>query len=204
MSMDRAEQKTLQEKNKRIITRLALIVVGMFIFAVGVLPPLYSIFCEITGLNGKIPLEAAVDPDTLNDSEQGEAQVPSASTTREVRILFVAQDNNAIPWEFAPIVKSMKVSPGQRVKTSYFAKNLSSKDWVGQAVPSVSPAEGSRYFKKIECFCFTQQPLAAGEEAEMPLIFYLEKDIPDHINEITLAYTLYPAKRDKNQTASID
>ena len=202
------DKDALQAKNKRLIIRLSLVIVGMFVFAVGVLPPLYSIFCEITGLNGKVDLTPASEPfltgDGFADSGQGVSDSGEVLPRRQVKVSFVAQINKAIPWSFEPIVRSMRVAPGNKVETSFYAKNLSSQEWVGQAVPSISPAEGTGYFKKIECFCFTQQTLAAGESSEMPLIFYLEEDIPESIKEITLAYTLYPAKKEKDQTALMD
>jgi cytochrome c oxidase assembly protein subunit 11 len=85
----------------------------------------------------------------------------------------------------------MDVHPGQVIQTAYLAKNLSSQEIVGQAVPSVSPGLGASYFNKIECFCFNQQPLQAKANAEMPLIFYIEPDIPESIHTLTLSYTLY-------------
>ncbi|HAS23338.1 MAG TPA: cytochrome c oxidase assembly protein, partial [Idiomarina loihiensis] len=73
----------------------------------------------------------------------------------------------------------------------FLAGNPTSSNMIAQAIPSVAPAEASLYLNKVECFCFNQQPLAAGAETEMPMQFYLDPDIPDHITTFTLSYTLY-------------
>lgn len=103
----------------------------------------------------------------------------------------MAHKYHDIPWSFVPAQSYMEVHPGQVIQTAYFAENLSAQEIVGQAVPSVSPGLGATYFNKIECFCFSQQPLQAKSKAEMPLIFYIEPDIPDTIHTLTLSYTLY-------------
>jgi cytochrome c oxidase assembly protein subunit 11 len=74
---------------------------------------------------------------------------------------------------------------------SFYAKNNAQHDIIGQAVPSVSPGMAANYFHKIECFCFTQQPLKAAEEVEMGLQFYVDLALPKDINTLTLSYTLY-------------
>jgi cytochrome c oxidase assembly protein subunit 11 len=85
----------------------------------------------------------------------------------------------------------MSVHPGEVKFVNFYAKNKSKRDIVGQAVPSVSPGLAAGYFQKIECFCFTQQPLKAGEEVEMGLQFYVDIDLPIEIKTLTLSYTLY-------------
>ncbi|MEP8024314.1 cytochrome c oxidase assembly protein, partial [Vibrio parahaemolyticus] len=111
--------------------------------------------------------------------------------SRTIRVEFMAHVNPDMPWEFKPKVISMNVHPGEVVQTEYLAFNESGQRLVGQAVPSVSPGNGAAYFNKIECFCFTQQPLDGKQHAQMPLIFYIEPDLPDSIHTLTLSYTLY-------------
>jgi cytochrome c oxidase assembly protein subunit 11 len=127
--------------------------------------------------------------------------VPDES--RSIRVEFMAHRNHDMPWSFEPKQAFMQVHPGQVIQTAFLAKNLSDRDIVGQAVPSVSPGLGASYFNKIECFCFNQQPLAGKAQAEMPLIFYIEPDIPDSIHTLTLSYTLYDITQKADPVAKV-
>ncbi|KGY13099.1 cytochrome C oxidase assembly protein [Vibrio tubiashii] len=165
--------------NRKLTLKLCAAVVAMFGFGFA-LVPLYDVMCEALGINGKTNTESALQP---------QGMVPD--TSRTIRVEFMAHIHQGIPWSFVPEQTSMAVHPGQVIQTAYLAKNLSQKEIIGQAVPSVSPGMGATYFNKIECFCFNQQPLQAQGDAEMPLIFYIEPDIPDSIHTLTLSYTLY-------------
>ncbi|MDC5818547.1 cytochrome c oxidase assembly protein [Vibrio europaeus] len=167
------------KSNRKLTLKLCAAVVAMFGFGFA-LVPLYDVMCEALGINGKTNTESALQP---------QGMVPD--TSRLIRVEFMAHNNQGIPWSFVPAQTSMEVHPGEVIQTAYYAKNLSSKDIVGQAVPSVSPGLGATYFNKIECFCFNQQPLQADGKAEMPLVFYIEPDIPESIHTLTLSYTLY-------------
>mgnify|MGYP001545772933 CR=1 FL=1 len=161
----------LQHKNGRSFLRVALVAVAMFGFGY-LLVPLYDVFCEITGLNGK----------TGRIDEAAVAARYQPDLSRSVTVQFVANNNLGMPWEFGPVVASMQVHPGQIYTT---------RDMVGQAVPSVAPGKASRYFNKTECFCFSQQPLAAGETKEMPLRFIVDPNLPKDVGTLTLAYTVF-------------
>ncbi|WP_038173547.1 MULTISPECIES: cytochrome c oxidase assembly protein [Vibrio] len=165
--------------NRKLTLKLLAAVVAMFGFGFA-LVPLYDIMCDVLGINGKTNSESVLQP---------QGMVPD--TSRSIRVEFMAHNHNNVPWSFAPKQIAMNVHPGQVIQTAYLAENLSSRDIVGQAVPSVSPGLGATYFNKIECFCFNQQPLSAAAKTEMPLIFYIEPDIPQSIHTLTLSYTLY-------------
>lgn len=167
-------------KHKQIVTKLAISVVFMFCFGF-MLVPLYDVFCDITGLNGKTA-GAAI-------SEENLAQAVDES--RELTILFVASNNAEMPWQFKPMQGAVKVKVGQAKSVAYFARNSAAQTMIAQAVPSVAPARAAEYFHKTECFCFTQQQLAAGEEIEMGLRFIVDQDLPKDIKTITLSYTLF-------------
>jgi cytochrome c oxidase assembly protein subunit 11 len=92
-------------------------------------------------------------------------------------------------------VKQIELHPGELKKVNYFAQNLSGSDVVGQAIYSVTPVEAARYFKKTECFCYTQQLLKSGESKKMPVLFMLEPDLPENIKEVTLSYTFFNADK---------
>lgn len=152
--------------------------VGMFVFAIWVMPPMYDVFCEITGLNGK----------TGGRYEATEAGI---DTSRTVRVQFVATNNAGMPWEFKPNIRTIRVHPGEQTRIDYVAKNPTERAMIGQAIPSLVPFSATNYFHKTECFCFEQQPLNAGEDAELPLFFIVDRDIPEDVHTITLSYTLF-------------
>lgn len=164
--------------NRSLAARLVLFALAMFAFGFVVLPPLYAAFCEITGFGGRTNA-AAVVAEAAPDLE------------RTVRIEFMTTVNNYAPWEFTADTDSMSVHPGQMYVASFTALNLSDRELVGQAVPSVAPVVASEHFQKIECFCFTSQQFAGNEERSLPLQFIVDPDLPDYVDTITLSYTLF-------------
>jgi len=164
--------------NNKTVRKLLLVVVAMFGFGFA-LVPLYDVFCDITGLNGKTN-------DTAATYEAG-----GIDKLRTVKVQFITRNAKGIPWKFEPVINEISVHPGEMKLVSFYAKNNASHDIIGQAVPSVSPGLAANYFHKIECFCFTQQPLAAGKDVEMSLQFYVDLELPADINTLTLSYTLY-------------
>ena len=171
------KQNTKQD-NTKVIKKLVLVVFAMFGFGFA-LVPLYDVFCDITGLNGKTNDVAVAYADDGID------------TSRTIKVQFITRMAKGIPWKFEPVVNEISVHPGEMKFVNFYAKNESQRDIIGQAVPSVSPGLAAGYFQKIECFCFTQQPLKGGEEVEMGLQFYVDLDLPKEIHTLTLSYTLY-------------
>jgi cytochrome c oxidase assembly protein subunit 11 len=168
----------MNSQNASLARRLLLFAAGMFVFGFFALPPLYDVFCEITGFGGR-----------TNTSAQVVDEAPDLS--RNIRIEFVATVNNYAPWEFVPTVDSMTVNPGKMYYATFTATNLSDADRTGQAVPSVAPASAGEHFKKIECFCFDSQEFKANERRSLPLQFIVDPDLPDYIDTITLSYTYF-------------
>ena len=169
-----------EQRNERSFIRIALVAVAMFGFGY-LLVPLYDVFCEITGLNGK----------TGRIDEAAVAARYTPDESRLVTVQFVANNNQGMPWQFGPEVASMQVHPGKVYTANFSARNPTSQDMVGQAVPSVAPGKASRYFNKTECFCFNNQPLAAGERKDMPLRFIIDPKLPRDVQTVTLAYTVF-------------
>lgn len=165
------------QENKKLIKRLVAIVGGMFLFAFA-LVPLYNVFCDITGINGKTKGQAIYQDVKVNKK-------------RVVTVEFLTNINRGMPWEFESRVKSIDVHPGELNEVVFYAKNRSKFDIVGQSVPSVSPGEAALYLNKTECFCFDQQRLVAGEAIEMPMKFFIDADIPEDISRLTLSYQLF-------------
>ena len=167
----------LKQKNRRTMRRLTLVAVGMFGFGFA-LWPLYTVLCEVTGLGGRaIQVEE-------NNSE-------AVASNRVISIRFDASVNSSLPWEFKAKEKVSEYNLGVPSTAYYVAMNPGSDAVTGQATYNVTPPEASLYFVKTECFCFTEQTLAANESRDMPVYFYIKPDLPEHIKDITLSYTFY-------------
>ena len=164
--------------NRRSAGRLGIVVLAMFGFGFA-LVPLYNVFCEITGLNGKTGVVEASALDGAVDQ------------SRLVTVEFTGSVSSRLPWEFAPVDLKMQVHPGKVYEAAFIARNTGSSSRVGQAVPSVAPATASRFFDKTECFCFTAQRFEAGEARELPLRFVVDPDLPAEIKTVTLSYTFF-------------
>ena len=164
--------------NRSLTVRLLIFAIGMFAFGFLVLPPLYDVFCDITGFGGRTNTSAL-------------AAVEQPDLTRTVRIEFVTTVNEYAPWTFSADVDSMEVHPGKMYFATFSATNRSAKQLVGQAVPSIAPVTANEYFQKIECFCFSSQEFAANEKRALPLQFIVDPELPDYVDTITLSYTLF-------------
>ena len=167
-------------RNKRLrktLYWLGGLVVAMFFFGYAMVP-LYDVLCRALGINGK----------TENASVVNNNQVDK---TRTIEVLFVANNNENLPWEFKPMQRIVNVHPGQSIRIAYYAKNDSKKTMTIQAIPSVTPGLAANYFKKTQCFCFDQQTLQPGKSMEMPIVFHIEPGLPKNVKSITLSYTLF-------------
>ena len=163
----------------RTVGKLVAGTVAMFGFAFA-LVPLYDVFCEVTGLNGK----------TGDAYEYVEADL-EADRSRLVQIRFVTNANASMPWEFGPDVGGMRVNPGGINAATFHATNTTKRLMVAQAIPSVAPGRAAAFFHKTECFCFDQQVLEPGESIEMPVRFIVDRDLPPSVGTITLSYTMF-------------
>ncbi len=162
--------------NRRMLVRLSVVAVAMFGFGYA-LVPFYDHICRVLGVNSLVEKsEAAVN--TQVD--------PSRKVTIEL-------DANAhgMPWRFQPLVRHLEVHPGELVHVEYEVANARGAPMTGQAVVSYGPARAGQYVRKLDCFCFTQQTLAAGETRRMPVTFVLDGALPADINTVTLSYTFF-------------
>jgi cytochrome c oxidase assembly protein subunit 11 len=167
---------------KKTTIRLSIFTVLMFGFGYA-LVPLYDVFCNITGLNGK----------TTRVTENINREI--IVSDRLVKVQFDANINGDLPWTLKPNQRTMRVQPGKFYEAVYTVKNINDKDIVGQAIPSVSPQIASLYFKKAECFCFINQLLKSGETKEMMVRFEVDKELPEDVEELTLSYTFFRVKK---------
>ncbi|HTK83527.1 MAG TPA: cytochrome c oxidase assembly protein [Patescibacteria group bacterium] len=171
-----------KQKNRRTVSTVLLVVavmVGLSFASV----PLYRLFCGATGFNG-----------TTGVAKTGPAQ--DKIVDRIIKVRFVGNVARDVPWRFAPQQQEIAVKPGQTVKIAYNAENLSDATIDGTAVHNVTPLKAGYYFKKTQCFCFTDQVLKPHEKAVLPVVFFidpaLDKDhAMDDVTTITLSYTFF-------------
>ena len=176
----------IKSSNGKTIGKLVMIAILMFGFGYALIP-LYDKFCEITGLGGRTGDQVAeLGTDQISDPD------------REVKVHFDSNINSQLPWDFEPSETFMTVQPGRMYETYYVARNRSNVPVVAQAVPSVAPGQAALYFNKTECFCFTEQLLMPGEAKEMPVRFFVDSQLPDRVDLITLSYIIY---RNEDATA---
>ncbi|PCH55390.1 MAG: cytochrome c oxidase assembly protein [Legionellales bacterium] len=169
-------------KTKKTLRNCIIIVVLMFGFSFA-LVPLYDVLCKVTDLNGKVDISK---PTGSTDMFDGLIQ-----TDRVVTVEFDVTKNEQIAWKFKPEHIELKIHPGQVVTTTYYAKNLTNRTMTVQAIPSISPWVANRYFRKIKCFCFRPQTLAAGASENMLLQFVLDPSLPQSVKRLTLSYTIF-------------
>ena len=164
----------------RTLKKVALVSAGSFVFAFS-LVPLYNAACEkVFGIK-------------LEKGAAGAAQLAGVKPddARTVRIQFDGTVNSKLAWDFKPVQASMEVHPGRQYEAMFVARNKSAEEIVGNAAPSIAPNQASGYFTKTECFCFTEQRLAAGERRLMPVRFIVNPSLPGDVGTITLSYTFY-------------
>jgi len=170
-----------QRRIARTTRRLAGAAALMFGFGFAMVP-LYNVLCQVAGLNGKST--------TLRDASTNPAR-SSPAEGREVTVEFVANTNTDLPWDFKPRVDRMRVRVGQTAEAVYVAHNRATQEITGQAIPSVAPGLAAKHFHKFECFCFTEQTLAAGEQKDMKVRFRIDPDLSSDVHTLTLSYTFF-------------
>lgn len=180
-----ARPATAKPRNHRgLVGRLLLFTAGSFAFGFA-LVPLYDVLCKVWDVGnrwyGTQTAQAAV--------------IERPVENRIVTIEFISNVPNSGHWSFTPHVATMQVHPGKLYSTTYYAKNNSGHDTVGQAVPAIAPSSVARYFQKTECFCFTPQTFAKGEAREMPVRFIVDPDLPEDVDRVTLSYSFFDQPR---------
>ena len=172
-------------------TRVAALAGGAAIAMLGLAyasVPLYALFCQTTGWGG---------------TPQRAAEAPASSAEKTIAIRFDANTAGSLGWNFQAAQTTMRVKIGEENMAFYRAVNTTARSLTGTAVFNVTPIAAGAYFSKIECFCFTEQTLKAGESVDMPVVFFVDPAIMDDadtksISEITLSYTFYPVDKPKD------
>ncbi len=168
----------IQQKNTQLIRKLVFIVFAMFGFGYA-LVPLYDVFCDITGLNGKTGAEAVAEVQYEIEAD------------REITLEFITSLNESTPMVFNAETKKMKIHPGQYYTVNFYAENLTNKEMVARAIPSITPGPAASYLKKTECFCFSEQTFEPKQGKTMPVRFVVDPGLPVKYKTITLAYTFF-------------
>ena len=176
-----------------LIRKLLVLAVAMFGFGF-LMVPLYDVFCDITGIGGKVDTSGAAIV---------AAQTPDLERT--ITVEFITSLNQQAPWEFRANVASMEVHPGEFYETTFYARNLTDRELIGRAVPSIAPGEAAKYLRKTECFCFSAQEFGPAESKDMPVRFVIDRDIPKLVDRVTLSYTFFADQKvaSKSETTGI-
>jgi cytochrome c oxidase assembly protein subunit 11 len=165
--------------------RTAVLLTGVFAGMVGLsfaAVPLYQLFCQVTGYGGTTQVATAA---------------PERTAGETVKVRFNADIVPALAWRFRPEQVEMEVEVGARAMAYYRATSRAQSATVGTATFNVTPQKAGKYFSKIDCFCFQEQPLAPGQSARMPVDFFVDPALLDDpamqdVRTITLSYTFFP------------
>jgi cytochrome c oxidase assembly protein subunit 11 len=169
------------QSNRTIALQLASIAAGMLMLAYASVP-LYRLFCQVTGFGGT--------------TQRVEGMQASRLTDHTLTISFDANTDQRLPWAFEPVEKSVTVKVGQNRLIAFRARNEAAVPTKGTATYNVTPFAAGKYFNKIQCFCFKEQQLAAGQSANLPVSFFIDPAILDDpelrdVTNITLSYTFF-------------
>jgi cytochrome c oxidase assembly protein subunit 11 len=173
----------LLKGNQRMLGKLLVVVVIMFGFGYA-LVPMYRAICEALGIN------VLTLADERKLSWTGKRTINTqVDASRTVTVEFDA--NARGPWDFKPAIRSLEVHPGEMSTVMYEFKNIQNRTMAAQAIPSYAPKQASSHFNKLECFCFNEYTLAAGEMKQWPVVFVIDPKLPKDVTTITLSYTFF-------------
>lgn len=172
-----------RRENVRMVGKLAVVAVGMFAFGYA-LVPIYKAICEMTGIN-----ILALGERNITGAKPALPANTQIDRSRTITVEFDA--NSRGPWEFKPAQRSLQVHPGELATVLYEFQNVQNRRMAAQAIPSYAPQQASTHFNKLECFCFNQYTLEAGEKKSWPVVFVIDPKLPKNVNTITLSYTFF-------------
>lgn len=167
-------------RNRKLTLALAALALGMVGFSFA-LSPLYGLYCKVVGANKIVNAPAAASANA------------TVKEDRWVTVEFDANVSDGLPWDFAPVQRSLRVRVGEKTRALFRARNRSTGAVVGQAIPAITPWQVTGFLNKLECFCFNRQELAAGETQDMPLYFVVSPDLPREYESLVLSYTFMNA-----------
>jgi len=178
----------LRRENIRMVGKLVVVAGGMFAFGYA-LVPLYRAICEVTGINILSLSELQVPGGASGGRNVRLPANTQVDTSRTITVEFDANVRGL--WDFKPAVRSMQVHPGELNTVMYEFQNVQNRRMAAQAIPSYAPQQAAPHFNKLECFCFTQYTLDAGEKKQWPVAFVIDPKISRDVKTITLSYTFF-------------
>ena len=181
-----------------MVRKLAVITVAMFAFGYA-LVPMYKAICELTGIN-----ILALGDRSIPGAQSSVPANTQVDTSRTITVEFDV--NSSGPWDFKPAVRSMQVHPGELATVMYEFQNVQNHRMSAQAIPSYAPKQAAAHFNKLECFCFNQYTLEAGEKKQWPVAFVIDPKLSKDVSTITLSYTFFEVggKTPPAPTAAVD
>ncbi|KAK6903184.1 hypothetical protein I203_108448 [Kwoniella mangroviensis CBS 8507] len=195
-ALELSRKKIYKERAKKyksaVIYSMGVIVISLGVTYAAV--PLYRAFCSATGFGGTPMTDPTkFSPDRLYVT-------PETQGRKRITVRFEATSADTLPWKFEPVTRSVKVLPGETALAFYTAKNWGKDDLIGIATYNMTPEKIAPYFAKVECFCFEEQKIRAGEEVDLPVFFFIDRDIMDDpaldgIDDVVLSYTFFKARR---------
>ncbi len=179
-------------RNTVFAASLSAVVVGMVGLSFAAVP-LYRAFCAATGFDGTPLTGAATSPGV---------------SARMIAVRFNADTHPSLPWRFLPERAEVRMHLGEEQVAFYAARNLDSGPVTGIATYNVTPEKAAKYFHKTACFCFNEQTLAAGQDMQFPLSFWVDPAIATDPNTadvktITLSYTFFRTLEDAARTGDL-
>jgi cytochrome c oxidase assembly protein subunit 11 len=170
-------------ENKKLLLSICCLILGMAMLTYASVP-IYSLFCKITGYGGTTQIAKIM---------------PKKHGNKKITIKFNANTDEGLPWYFSPIQESITIKTGEVGLIFYSAENHSKESVVGTATYNVTPDKAGIYFNKIQCFCFEEQLLKAGQKMPMPVSFFIDPAIEDDpstkdVDVVTLSYTFFRIK----------
>jgi cytochrome c oxidase assembly protein subunit 11 len=162
--------------NAATLRKLLIVACVMFGFGFAMVP-FYKKLCEVTGLNSVVKRESVTNT--------------QIDTSRSLTMEFDTNVRNGLAWTFTPVERTVRFHPGELVQVEFEVRNNSNRVLTGQAIPSWGPQLAGRHFRKLDCFCFSQQTLQPGEVRRMPVVFVVETSLPHDVNYVTMSYTFF-------------
>jgi cytochrome c oxidase assembly protein subunit 11 len=178
-----SDGQQLRRDNRSLTVKLLLCVAGSALFGYA-LVPLYRVLCQVSGIGDQQTLRSAVQVRDLK--RQG-----GADSSRTITVEFMTSLPTVGNWEFQPAQASIQVHPGQLYEAKFVARNLTGHDTMAQAIPNIAPSQAAAWFHKTQCFCFSPQSFKKSEQRELPVRFFVDRDLPGNIDRLTLSYTFY-------------
>ena len=190
------DQRPQDKRKNRANARLGVVLVGVAAGMIGAAyasVPLYQLFCQVTGFGG---------------TTQVAESAPVTVGERVIKVRFNADVDPRLAWAFQPVQREMTLKVGESGLALFHARSLADHTTVGTATFNVTPQKAGPYFNKVQCFCFTEQQLAAGTEADMPVSFFVDPEIVDdpnldEVKTITLSYTFFPDEEAEQQLGAL-